>query len=128
MTIALPGLLIGRPTTAKVDCGSCRKCCIGHQLIVLVETDSLADYQCHEFAPGQWAVDRNAGGDCIYLGPDGCTIWGRHPAVCRTFDCAAFVERMDQGAFDGLGPRLDNDVIREGRKRLRRRLRGEVVR
>lgn len=26
-------------------------------------------------------------GDCIYLTPDGCSIWERAPWTCRTFDC-----------------------------------------
>jgi Fe-S-cluster containining protein len=116
--MSLPGL--PRAAVTKIDCGNCRKCCKGHQLIALVEEDNRAEYQCHEFAPGQWAVDRTEDGDCVYLGPQGCTIWGKHPAVCRAFDCVAFVRRMDQGAFVDMGPRLDNAVIREGRKRLAR--------
>ena len=117
----LPGLPIGRPQTASVACGTCRKCCQGDPLIILVEGDNPADYQCHEFQPGQWALNRNADGDCIYLGVAGCTIWGRHPTVCRVFDCAGFVKRMDKGAFDAVGPRLDAPVIREGRRRLKAR-------
>ena len=117
--MTLPGL--PQPRITKLDCGACRKCCTGHQLIALVEEDNPANYQCHEYAPGLWAVDHNAEGDCIYLGEKGCTIWGRHPAVCRAFDCAALVKRMDEGAFDGIDSRLDNDVIREGRRRLKER-------
>lgn len=114
----LPGLPIG--TLSKVDCGSCRKCCKGQQLIVLVDGDDPRQYDCYEFAPGQMAVKRRINGDCVYLGGDGCTIHGRHPIVCKAFNCADFVRRMDAGAYDGLGPRLGNAVIKEGRKRLRR--------
>ena len=26
-------------------------------------------------------------GECIYLGPSGCTIYDRRPLLCRSFDC-----------------------------------------
>jgi Fe-S-cluster containining protein len=114
----LPGLPHG---TTKVACGSCRKCCKGQQLIMLVEDDEPSAYDCYEFKPGHYALKRKPNGDCVYLGPGGCTIWGRHPTVCKVFDCAAFVARMDQGAFDGVGPRIDNETVKEGRKRLAER-------
>jgi Fe-S-cluster containining protein len=117
--MTLPGL--PQPHIAKIDCGSCRKCCKGDQLIILTDADDPNRFQCHEIRPGVYAVDRAANGDCIYLGDKGCTIWGRHPEVCRIFDCAAFVKRMDERAFDGVGPRLGGEVVREGRRRLRER-------
>lgn len=115
--MSLPGLPMG---TAKIDCGTCRKCCKGQQLILLVDGDDPRQYDCYEIGPDQFAVKRQANGDCIYLGEHGCTIHGRHPTVCKVFNCLEFVRRMDQGAYDGLGPRLDNKVVKEGRKRLNR--------
>jgi hypothetical protein len=26
-------------------------------------------------------------GECVYLGPTGCTIYERRPLLCRSFDC-----------------------------------------
>lgn len=113
----LPGL--PQPHVIKLDCGSCRKCCQNDPLIVLTEADDPARYRCHEIKGGLYALDRKPNGDCIYLGEQGCTIWGRHPQICRVFDCAAFVKRMDEGVFDAIGPRVDNQVAREGRRRLK---------
>lgn len=115
--MTLPGL--PQPHIIRMDCGSCRKCCQHHEKIVLTEADDPNRYQCSEVVPGVYALDHKPNGDCIYLGEKGCTIWGRHPEVCRVFDCAAFVKRMDEGAFDGVGPRFDTEVTREGRRRLR---------
>lgn len=116
--MTLPGL--PPPRIVTLNCGACHKCCRGFPSIILVEQDNPANYQCNEVGPNIFVLDHQPNGDCIYLGEDGCTIWGRHPKVCRVFDCAAFVKRMDEGAFDAIGERLDNDVIREGRRRLRR--------
>lgn len=111
----LPGLPAG---IVKIDCGSCRKCCRGNNLVVLQDGESPAAYDCYEFEPGLFALRRQPNGDCIYLGPKGCTIHGRHPVICKVFDCARFVERMDEGAFDYVGPRVENDIVREGRRRI----------
>lgn len=113
----LPGL--PQPHVAKINCGSCRKCCRHNAAIMLTDTEDPSRYQCHEVAPGTFLLDRKPNGDCVYLGETGCTIWGRHPEVCRVFDCAAFVKRMDEGAFDAIGPRVGGPVVREGRRRLK---------
>jgi len=116
----LPGL--PQPFIAKVDCGSCRKCCKGNSLIMLQDDESPDRYDCvwHPHFDG-YALKRKPNGDCVYLGEDGCTIWGRHPIICRIFDCADFAMRMDEGAYDAIGPHLDNDVTEEGRRRLKAR-------
>jgi Fe-S-cluster containining protein len=111
----LPGLPVG---TAKVACGSCRKCCRSNSFIVLQDGENPASYDCYEFQPGMFALKRAPNGDCIYLGPNGCTIWGRHPVICKVFDCALFVKAMDRGAFDDMGPRVENDIVAEGRRRI----------
>lgn len=117
--MALPGLPQG--TLAKVDCGSCTKCCKGFQAVALMDGEDTLDYRCHEVGTGVWLLDHKPNGDCVYLEDDRCSIWGRHPRVCKEFDCAGFVQRMDEGAFEGWGPVLiGGPVIKEGRKRLRR--------
>jgi Fe-S-cluster containining protein len=32
-------------------------------------------------------LNRRDNGECVYLGEEGCTIYQRRPAVCRSFDC-----------------------------------------
>lgn len=115
MLVGLP-----QPHIIKMDCGSCRKCCRG-EAIILTSEDDPNSYQCHEPKPGVFILDRKPGGDCIYLGEQGCTIWGRHPEVCRVFNCVDFVKRLDEGAYAGFAAKLETDVTREGRRRLRQR-------
>lgn len=51
------------------------------------------------FTPGKEAyliLDRLPNGDCVYLGPDGCTIHDRAPWACRDFDCRAVFKNSDR--------------------------------
>lgn len=83
--------------TVKVDCGMCRRCC-KHELITLYPergddpsqylTMTVPDILKPDGEP-RLALQQKANGDCIYLGDNGCTIWGRHPQICKKFDCAA---------------------------------------
>lgn len=57
-------------------------------------------------------------GDCIYLGPDGCTIHGHHPAICRTFDCAAFARLWPRRRRRASGMPM-TDILAEGLRRAK---------
>jgi Fe-S-cluster containining protein len=109
----IPGL--PQPHTTKVDCGTCRACC-SHTIVLPLEGDdpSLDWVPNHE---GITVLNKRENGDCVYLGPQGCTIWGRHPKICRVFDCAELVKRIDAGAFGGV-KRVQTAVTRAGRRRL----------
>mgnify|MGYP001068980513 CR=1 FL=1 len=73
---------------ATVACGTCRLCCRKSIIPLLPEHgDDVASYHT-QIINGHVALAMQPNGDCIYLGPDGCTIHGHHPAVCRTYDCA----------------------------------------
>lgn len=76
-----------------VVCNGCTACC-QNDLIFLKPGDRPEDY------PGATvpstnpltgeeglALKHKPGGGCWYVGPTGCTIHGRAPLVCRTFDC-----------------------------------------
>jgi hypothetical protein len=83
----------GPRPAAVVPCGSCRRCCQGNSIVMLLEQegDLIESYQ-HEFVnlPGAGRgpiLKRTADGDCVYLGESGCTIHDRAPVVCRVFDC-----------------------------------------
>ena len=79
-----------------VPCGSCHHCCT-HEWIVLKpeEGDVVELYETVDVVnpsnglPAK-ALAHQPNGDCIYLSASGCTIHGRHPAVCRAFDCRRF--------------------------------------
>lgn len=109
--MSLPGL--PRSTTARVDCGNCHACC-QNQVVVLLPGD---DTTC-----GGWRLDgpcmvlkQRANGDCIHLGPSGCQIHGRHPLVCRAFDCMGAAKHPVLSKLPG----ASNDAVqKEGRRRL----------
>jgi Fe-S-cluster containining protein len=51
------------------------------------------------------ALKRQPNGDCFYLGPTGCAIHDRAPALCRDFDCQPV-------------PPLDDSALREAEEEL----------
>ena len=80
------------PTRAPVPCDGCTRCCRGFQQIMLQPEDNPDDYRTTPAIsaltgkPGLM-LQQKPNGDCIYVSAEGCTIHGRTPAVCRTFDC-----------------------------------------
>lgn len=92
------------PALKRVElCGSCTALCCKNDLIVLHPElgDDVASYEAEAIThpltgkPG-WALTHKANGDCIYLGDSGCTIHGRHPAICREYDCGDQFAKMDR--------------------------------
>ncbi len=115
---------------ANVPCNGCKLCC-QHDLIVLhpENGDVVADYAGdteRRINPLTGvlvhALKRKPNGNCVYLGPDGCTIHDRAPVVCREFDCRLMylciprAERrrlvrqglMEQAVFDAGRARLES--------------------
>lgn len=91
--VGLPLNHLGRPPDATVPCGSCKRCCQGNSIVMLMpdEGDVVETYE-HEYVdlPGAGRgpiIKRYPNGDCVYLGENGCTIHDRAPVVCRVFDC-----------------------------------------
>jgi Fe-S-cluster containining protein len=72
---------------ASVPCNGCTACC-RHDRIALdpQRGDDLRAYQWH-MELGRPTLDRKANGECMYLGPRGCTIHDKLPDICRRFDC-----------------------------------------
>lgn len=126
----LPGLPPSRIT--RVDCGSCRKCCQNGQLIVLVRgLDDLTAFPLTHYTQinGQMmlVLDHKENGDCIYLGEAGCEIYGRHPTLCRAFDCVDFAEKLGSVLeATGLDSHKDSP-LKEGLKRLCERRKSVTV-
>jgi len=100
------------PLTAEVPCGKCQLCC--KTLIVplaheeYAQFEQLRDPDDPTKAAWAWVEDSKTGerygralrrrpnGDCIFLGPGGCTIHGRAPHVCKRFDCRELFLRSDR--------------------------------
>lgn len=89
----------------KIDCGSCRRCCKGELIALDAKNDDATQYVTRTVINPLTgrpivALAAKANGDCHYLGEDGCTIWGRHPAICRAFDGIDFARHVDEGLRD----------------------------
>lgn len=109
-----------RPLPA-LDCAGCRKCCEGDQ-ITLVPSDDASLWRTETLPDGQIALARDSAGNCVYLGPQGCTIHDQtRPAKCSSFDCRAYylmLERDPAALADRLGRLQNGPVVREGRRRI----------
>lgn len=78
--------------TTDVQCNGCRACCIKQTVILLDEDEAhLEDFQYSEAVYGGDLVIRvlnhRSNGECVHLGPDGCTIYDKRPVICRQYDC-----------------------------------------
>lgn len=110
---------------ADVPCGSCHLCCRGDVIMLLPdEGDDVASYE-HEIVTlpgvGTGAVlKKGRDGNCIYLGPDGCTIHDRAPTICRIFDCRRWFmskTRAERRRLVASGL-ADKEIFEAGRQRL----------
>jgi len=106
---------------ATVACGDCHLCCRNALVILLPEHgDDPSKYATQDVA-GRKALKTRSDGSCWYLGPDGCTIHGSHPVICRTYDCAAHFRSMDRttrrrAVKDGL---ISKGILAAGRQRTK---------
>ena len=80
------------------ECRRCRGCCGGAPGYVWVSSEEIARLssalamspeafsarQCR-LVGGAVSLRERADGDCVLLGPDGCTAYAVRPTQCRTF-------------------------------------------
>jgi hypothetical protein len=72
---------------ASVPCNGCTACCRQDRIVLDASRgDDLALYRWH-YELGTPVLDRKESGECVYLGPKGCTIHRIAPDICRRFDC-----------------------------------------
>lgn len=83
-----------------VPCNGCRVCCQNELLFLHPEMgDRAEDY---DTVPAVNPITGRRGlalrskpnGECIYLGPGGCTIHDRAPAICKEFDCRRLLRKL----------------------------------
>ena len=85
--------------SGSVPCDGCRRCCTNDLIVLHPEMgDDVTSYETieikHPFTgKAGHALARGSDGNCVYLGAAGCTIHGRHPAICREFDCGGLYQR-----------------------------------
>lgn len=110
----------------EISCNGCRACCQYEALVLHPEMgDKPREYLCVTMTnplTGNlvFALARKENGECIYLGPEGCTNYINRPAICREFDCRKFYLKVKQGnVLMKLASDLAGDeVLKEGEKRL----------
>jgi uncharacterized protein len=112
---------------SHVPCNGCTACCKNEVLVLEPENGDDVDSYEHETVPhpitGEPAIalKRQANGDCVYLGPTGCTIHERAPAQCREFDCRElFVSftRKERRQIERVNGQKARDIFAAGRQRL----------
>lgn len=115
------------PNDAKVPCAGCTACC-RHALVFIMPEhgDRHELYDTFDaFNPltkemGR-AIRQKEDGDCIHLGPKGCAVYDRRPAICRAYDCRRFLlrigDRSEQRRWVREG-RLAKEIYEAGRARM----------
>lgn len=111
-----------KPPAVDVPCNGCTLCCNGEAIILNPEQgDRISAYHVQRWH-GLWRLQLRPNGDCVYLGPSGCTIWKRRPAMCRVFDCRGLVRQIDRDP-DGYAARVaqrgETPVVAKGRELIR---------
>jgi len=113
---------------SDVVCNGCRACCQGEVLILHPEMgDKPWEYLCRTMRNPltgnlDFALAQQDNGDCVYLGPDGCTNYANRPAICREFDCRKFYQKVISGSSKLLKLAHEiggsDDVMNAGKARL----------
>lgn len=107
-----------------VPCGGCTACC-RNELVVLYPEDGddlrSFDYDEVEIEDGSKlaVVKQRENGDCVYLGPAGCTIHERAPLICQHFDCRRYflsMTRVERRMIEKVS-RGKLDIFKAGRER-----------
>lgn len=107
-----------------VPCNGCRRCCQRSPVPLVPEAGDRVDtYDTVMGTKGVHFLRILANGDCVYLGPHGCTIHDRVPYACRIFDCRQLFARYTrkerrEGVKAGL---FAPDVLERGRELLEAR-------
>ena len=80
---------------SDVPCGSCTRCCHG-DAVRLLPGDDPQQYQTepHPIMPGSLMLAHAPNGDCIYLGPQGCSIHETKPLMCKAMDCRRLAQAI----------------------------------
>lgn len=108
------------PELPPLNCGGCRKCCLGDKIMLLPGDDPSQFKTVAE--GGRLVLQRGFDGNCVYLGATGCSIYGAQPKMCQAMDCRRYARDVQRLPFAERAKRLLNPlvgpVIQEGLDRL----------
>jgi Fe-S-cluster containining protein len=98
------GLIEGRPSAdpARADqldkilaCGGCTACCRNVRVEVSSSEAQGLDtilIRREDMPISTRMLRQRDNGECVYLGPKGCEIYERRPAMCRVFHCVELTQ------------------------------------
>lgn len=69
-------------------CNGCTACCIGDK-VQLFPGDDPENWETVQEGDKHY-LKQGVDGNCIYLLDHGCSIHGRQPVACRSFNCATY--------------------------------------
>jgi hypothetical protein len=91
----LPQVAPREPPTAATGCVGCRAPCCRFLEVPLDEDEARSgQFLFRRAADGTPVLQRDDRTGCVYLRDGRCSIYGRRPRICRSFDCAGD-ERFD---------------------------------
>ena len=93
-----------RGEAGPVPCGTCSACCHYAGIVVDEKRDAarLPHLLTERAADGALVLQQRPDGACAHLGANGCTVYNRRPAVCRSFDCRVYAAMgLDRRCDDG---------------------------
>jgi Fe-S-cluster containining protein len=118
---------------ANVPCNGCTACCRNELIVIVDEDGDPAQWETFELPMPEAAMVAKLGlqvpeggvrclaqkvdRSCIYLGPQGCTIYDRRPIMCRAFDCRKIMRSFGMVAAVQMIAN-GNEVARAGVARL----------
>ena len=116
------GSTAGLERLYDVPCGGCTRCC-HNDAVRLLPSDEPSQYQTepHPYMAGALMLAHAPNGDCVYLGPQGCTIHATKPLMCREMDCRRIAQAITWTKARKLEAKggLRMDVWRRGKELLR---------
>ena len=121
------------PPSVSVPCGRCQACCKNEAVVLQPAKGDVVESYLHWVMDGPIVeatalslgidtktlpvLQRKPNGDCIYLGPKGCTIHDRAPVMCRIFDCRKWYIKFMKSGQQTLHKK-HQPILEAGRKRL----------
>ena len=105
-----------------LKCNGCRKCCLGDTILIRPDLgDNHKRWKTDYREDGSRVLKKGPDGNCIYLGPKGCKIYGKQPAMCQAYDCRVhYLNVLKHHGQAGVDVRIATGMesLEEGKKRL----------
>lgn len=106
-------------SSLEVPCAGCTLCCHKQDVPLVAGDDLTLRSRIIEIGGRKFAaLDRRPDGACVYLGPEGCTVYERRPKLCRAFDCREHQDlpRAERRRREKAMTEHDLAVVRRGRE------------